>query len=278
MRTITKTNTGVELEHRYETMEHFLESCVTVDAEAGGKREMLNDHLNSDRKSFRGLSIQEIKDTVYGYAKGVDELVKLTGIETITGGSKFVYKWDEYDGDDMSMERYYEGMPSMRKRYRTSGNNTGRFVDIYVNICENAGTNYEDMLWKTYASVKIIDELESMGIRTSLYAATKSNNSGVIKHEGGTRQVKSEYVEVKVKDYNSPVNLGLFCSVLSPWFFRYWFFAHTMAKYSAYDSLGSADKIGKKGEQGSIYIDNRECLSQKSAEEKIKSVSEMLNS
>ena len=284
MRKIVDTNKykgdKVHLEYFYESLEDFFENCSKIDEKAGGNRGEDLQSVSREKEKFKGLTNQQIDETKWGYANGITEMEKLgAGLEFVNGGSKFTYKWDEYDGDDMSMERYYEGMPSMRKRFRTAGDNTGRFVDIYVNIVENANVNYKKMLWKTYAVMKIIDELESMGIRTSLSLAMNSEDSGTYTHDGRMLSIETQYIEVKVKEYDDPANLGLFCSVMSPWFFRHWVFQHFASKYKARWGLGRARGLDKDGLlKDKFYIDTGECLSKESAEEKIKSVSEALNS
>lgn len=223
------------------------------------------DQLSTDPE-FTGLPKDEIEKSKFGYSKGLEILDQLPDVDYFAG-STIAYKYSETDGDDLNIDRFLDGMPALRQRTRVNGLNTGRFVDIYINIGENCNVGFEDMLFKTYATVKIADQLESKGIRCNIKIAVSSN----IHYKSGKRAV--DYTEIQIKDYNETLNIALLCNVTSPWFFRRFIFQELTGKYLTETGIASSIELTNYFSQtkqlpdcnNAIIIDNGQCLSFESA-------------
>lgn len=204
-----------------------------------------------------GIPFKNIEKHKFSYKEGLDKLKQLE-IELALGGSKKQYKWNEFDGDDISMERMYEGMPYMAKRVKQLGDGTGKFVTIHVNVCENCNVSADQLLHKAYTAMQLIDLVEGLGYRVAVEAYMDSKNPGTYK---GTT-MKTLHTAVTIKRFEDPLNKPLLLTCISPWFLRYHIFRFWCAKFQMSHGFGSAYDPGYKDTKEDIYIKQGECLSE----------------
>ena len=211
-----------------------------------------------DASYFTGLSRADILQYKMSYPLGVEKLRHLADFE-VEKDTKVRY-YDSFDGYDINIDRMMEGLDflindkKVRKLPKT--------MDIFVNVSENGSIDYEAMLNKTYTALKVIDHLETLGVRTALFACI----SGKTKHNGREKS-KPFYIEVNVKNYADSVNLGALCTAISPWFLRHWGFLFLTGHYkNLSDGLGhSVDLPFTEIPRNAITIDNRQCHTQSEA-------------
>ena len=259
----------VNLTYKYDSITKFYEDALHPTPE--GNIQDTQNHLETEFESFRGMDIANIKKNQYGYTKGLKDLAKLE-LNLSLGGSKRDYKWDELDGDDMNYDRLMEGFPAMKKRIKTHGIGSGRLINVYVVISENCNIGAEEMLNKAYTAIQIVDLLEGLGYRVAVYSCDSTNDSsGTYKGETGVRYE----VHVCLKRHEDSLNKGLILNGISPWFFRYYFFAHQKGRYKNGWGMGSAVPLDLKQTKENIVINHGQCLSKDSAERKIKQIREL---
>lgn len=202
-----------------------------------------------------GIPFKSIEKHKFSYKEGLDKLKKLEA-ELALGGSKKQYRWNEFDGDDISMERMYEGMPYMAKRIKQLGDGNGKFVTIHVSVCENANVGADELLHKAYTAMQLIDLIEGLGYRVAVEAYMDSRDPGVYK--GIT--MSTLHTAVTIKRFEDPLNKPLLLTCISPWFLRYHMFRFWYAKFKMSHGLGSAYDPGYKDTKEDIYIKQGECL------------------
>lgn len=259
----------VNLTYKYDSITKFYEDALHPTPE--GNIQDTQNHLETEFESFRGMDIANIKKNQYGYTKGLKDLAKLE-LNLSLGGSKRDYKWDELDGDDMNYDRLMEDFPAMKKRIKTHGVGSGRLINVYVVISENCNIGAEEMLNKAYTAIQIVDLLEGLGYRVAVYSCDSTNDSsGTYKGETGVRYE----VYVCLKRHEDSLNKGLILNGISPWFFRYYFFAHQKGRYKNGWGMGSAVPLDLKQTKENIVINHGQCLSKDSAERKIKQIREL---
>lgn len=216
-------------------------------------------------KNFFGLPLQEILNSKYSYTKNLDDIKDLEEDLEPPSNSKFKHVWNDLDGDEMSMERALEQQPFLKKKLRTDGNSSGRFVTLHINIGENCGVNYKDMLNKTNTAISIIDYLESRQYRVKVLVESLTLHIGKYKNQ----HVKETMLTVPIKEYEEPVVKSLLATVLSPWFFRYWILRLYAAKLYTTDGIGHGGNLKYNDDKTNIYINSGECLTEKSSKQKI---------
>jgi hypothetical protein len=264
----------------YDSFDNLEEFYTAADGQSKYTSSMLTwltERAEGDRPHFTGLCTGDILKYKYGYPEGVEKLRSLPELNIRKGGVKYAHRWHEDDGDDMDMERYYDGSACMRKRYKTTGaSQQGRFVEIKVKLDVHGGVTYEGMLWKAYAACRIIDQLEASGVRVKV---TVCDYSTFLCVEGTVYGS----LDVTVKQFNQPLNISLLANVCSPWFYRYWMFRYDFKTFNVDDEgIGRSmtfaefdDARGKKTEvsgQDLILIDSLQCLTSSSAETFIKAL------
>lgn len=256
----------VELSYTYDSISKFYEDALHPTPE--GNIEDTLRHLQTEEKSFRGNDIATIKKSQYSYTKGLAEMKKLD-LNLNLGGSKRSYKWDETDGDDISYDRLIDGFPAMKKRVKSHGIGSGRLVNIYVIISENCGIGSQEMLVKAYTAMQIVDLLENLGYRVAIYSCDCTlDSSGMYKGEQGVKYT----VQVCLKRHEDSLNQGLILNGISPWFFRYYLFAHQKGRYKNGWGMGRAVKMELEQTRENIVINRGECLNKRSADSKIKQI------
>jgi len=206
--------------------------------------------LKRDKASWFGLSNQDIETAKNGYTNGM-ELFNQMPEPDLFGGSKMEYRYNETDGDDLNIDRFLDGLPALKKRTRVSGNNSGRFVDLHINVAEHYLIDFAQMLYKTFAAVKIIDHLESQNIRVAVYVVCAAKLA--------VKSSPLDVVTIKIKDYNEPVIIPLLLNAISPWFFRKYILMEISGKIKVSDSIGHPCQIPNKNTDN-IYIETGQCL------------------
>lgn len=259
----------VNLSYTYDSLTKFYEDALNPTPD--GNIADTKGHLNTEEQSFRGMCINDIKKYQYGYTKGIKELKELD-LNLSLGGSKRAYKWDELDGDDMNYDRLMEGFPAMKKRIKTHGIGSGRLINVYVVISENCGVGPKEMLNKSYTAMQIVDLLENIGYRVAVYACDCTyDRDGMYQ---GRSEVRYE-VKVCLKRHEDSLNKGLILNGISPWFFRYYLFAHQKGRYRNGWGMGRAVPLDLEQTKENIVINHGECLNKDSAEAKIKQIREL---
>ena len=128
------------------------------------------------------------------------------------------------------------------------------------------------MVNKAHTAIRIIDLLERIGYRTAVWACDASNDStGLYNNERGI------HYECKIclKRFEDSLNKPLILNGISPWFFRYFMFAHQSGHYQTSWGLGSATKLKIEQTKENIVINNGECLSIESSNRKIREIEKL---
>jgi len=246
----------------YNSLSEFYDDVKNVD-----RHQYFDYMLNSDRAEFTGLSLSKINQSKFTYDLGVDALKKLVDV-TIEKDEKMKF-WNQFDGYDIDIDRMYEGMDFLldtRKQKKQP-----KTVDLFVNITEGVDVSYKAMLNKTYAALKIIDHLESLGIRTALYASIASTEilgTGKSKLRG-----EQYYIEICLKNHSDSVNMGALCTAISPWFFRHWVLAFMVGRNRNINAnfVGFVSSI-PVGEAKGIVIQSGQCHTLVAANKFIESI------
>lgn len=231
--------------------------------------EDLKDHHNNpdfpkrfsnDNKSFTGLSLSDIQKFRYSYPFGVEKLRQMQDVK-FEKPVKVRY-YDSFDGYDIDIDRMQEGMDFLVNTRKVR--KLPKAIDIVVNVAENCYIGYESMLHKTYAALKITDQLETAGVRVAVWVAFSSEDSG---RNTEKNRWEDAYVEICVKQYADPVNLGALCTTISPWFMRHWILLWLTSRWPITAAgMGQAVAIPANMKRpGTITIESGECLSANSA-------------
>ena len=264
------TGKDIRLEFKFEDIEDFYSSCEKFDKNLGKitqYNEILNEH-DSERSRWVGLMKKKILESKYSYPEGISKLEEVKEDLLVTASSSFKNKWEDVDGEEMSMERMYDELPFMSKRVRKHGFLNGKFIKLFISIDEHSGIEYEKMLNKTYTAVSIIDYLESMGYRTEVYATVRAKNVGT----RGSDNVKQLYVEIPIKKIDEILNIGLLLTLLSPWAFRYWTLLLMAANIYTNWGMGQPSYERPELKYGTLYINTGDCLSKESSQDFIKQI------
>lgn len=217
-------------------------------------------------------AIEEIMKRRFTYRKGIQQLQK-EAQSMVQGFKRKVYKWNELDGDDLSMERLRDHLPAMRKRTYDQGNKFGNFISLCFMGGVTANVSSERMRIKTGTAIKLINFFESIGKRVEVILFYKSSYSG----QWRNKQVNPLVIEILVKRFTDPMNIGLINTALSPWTFRYWKFLFMDAKFHGDSGRGFSKDITEEDitfRKGShpIIINTYDCLSQEESDQFIKNV------
>lgn len=218
--------------------------------------------VNNNNAKWIGLSLKEIMENKYSYPIGIEKLSHFKDIE-IEKDINVKY-WNQFDGYDIDIDRMMNNLDflvdSHKKRLLPKS------MDIYINIAEGYTVDYEHMLCKTYAAIKIIDRLETLGVRCAVYAC-----AGGITHCHTKSNAQDFYIEVCVKNYSDALNLGVLCTAISPWFFRHWIIMFIHGRYrDLKDGTAYCKRI--PSENKGIIIETGKCLNKYEANSFIESI------
>lgn len=253
----------MKYEIKFKNLEEFYTECDIFDTDHGNKY-MYNEHSNEDNPDWIGLGLEKIKESKYNYKEGLDKLKELD-LELNLGGKRKQYVWAEDDGDEMSMERFHESLPFMSKRKATDGDKNGKFVNLYVNICECAYVSYDSMLNKTYTAIQLTDYLENSGYKVGIILEADVKNLGKF----GNDSVEHLHIEVPIKQPDEPLLKPLLLTCISPWMFRHHIFKLWTAKFDTNGGLGSPYRVPNIDTKNNLYIGIGDCLNKESVEKKL---------
>ena len=253
----------------YDNIIDFYRESVTFD-EKEGNRSKFDEIMREDNSWFAGLSVKEAEESKYVYKKGLDELKELD-LNTVLGGSRAQYRWNEFDGDDLDYDRMLSGSPCMRQRIKKAGIGTGKIIDLYVNIAENCGVSSDKMLLKAFTAVQIADFLETNGYRVAIYVIENTQYAGRYKES----DCNLYRVSTCIKRAEEPLIKGMLLTCISPWYFRIHCFRHEAAKIKCSYGLGRATPLGWKDTKERITLDTGECLTKDSVKEKLKKIEKL---
>jgi len=214
---------------------------------------------NNYSESWVGIPFNQLDKHKYTYKEGLEQLKKLE-IDLALGGSKKRYRWNENDGDTVSMERLYESMPAMLQRIKQLGEGVGKFITIHACIGENCMISAKKLLHRAYTVMQLVDLIESLGYRIAVHAYIDVNQPGY--YNGAL--IKSLNVEVVVKAFNEPMNKGLILTCISPWFFRHHMFKFWCAKFMMNSGFGHTYDPSYVDDNENIYIRQGQCLKENS--------------
>jgi len=243
--------------HYYNSLGEFY-----ADISNSQKNPIYKDTADKDKPEFRGLSLDEIKNSKFSYPVGVE---KLSHFKDFTVEKDITVKYyNQFDGYDIDIDRMMDGLDFLVDNHKKRL--LPKTADVYINVGEGGNVDYEMLLCKTYAAITVIDKLETLGVRCAVYACaaydTKTYRDKL--NENG-------YLEICVKKHADTLNLGALCTAISPWILRYWIFMFIIGKYPgivdgiAYSMKMPADITG-------IIIETTKCLTKESSNQFIESI------
>ncbi|MEL6107767.1 MAG: hypothetical protein AAFU85_17205 [Planctomycetota bacterium] len=132
-------------------------------------------------------------------------------------------RFDEFDGDDICLDRLRTGAPFWRtsRREETTGPQT---VTVVVDLAASASRRAADVAWRGLAAILIAEQLEQSGIRVELWAAAMSEKT----YENGDGCSHA----IKLKDASAPLDLVAVVNATSGWFLRTFIFASSTVSAS----------------------------------------------
>lgn len=265
-RGITNTN-DLNIDIKFPSLHKFYTECDIIDyklQDGAYTWEELDQEVDEE---WVGLNRTQIINSKYNYLEGLKELQQLKE-DIFLGGTKRMYKWDEFDGDDMNYDRYIEGFPAMQKRYRSHGSNSGNFVKIHVSIGENYCVGFSEMLNRSYAVMRLIDYLENMNYRITVVVYFEVLQA--ISYRG-VIDTKLR-IEIPIKLEQEPIIKGQILTCISPWMLRYHIFKLMAAKFKTLYGLGTPIYVKYKDSLTDIYFNSGECLNEDECNKKIKKI------
>lgn len=257
----------------FDSLEEFYQAAKTKNTIRFGREHP--DDIEEEKKDFRYLSNADIHKYKNGYSPGIEKLESYDEFIPPPGNSSFKYKWNDTDGDEMDLERAYEGKPFLAQRIRKKGIQNGKFITLYVAVHENAGVTHNKLINRTFTAVSIADYLENQGFRVEIIAFVIGKNTGAWL---GIQEVEYLTMYIPIKQFNEDLNKSLLLTALSPWFFRYWVFLFWTNNMAAHYGLGFSVSFKSLDvpllTATSIIIDNGECLTTQDSIRKIEEVSD----
>jgi len=173
-----------------------------------------------DSPRFRGATLDEIRERRFAWPEAIAEMQRLAQvIPAPVKQCRFVKKWNDYDGDELDIERLHNGQDPLSRRIKERGGHTrGQVRKIVINVAESADVPAAAMYCKAYAAGKLCDGIEESGDRAEIYIAAYA--AGAF-----DRGREDFYTSVKIKSAEEPLNIGAVLAASAPWMLRFWFFA-----------------------------------------------------
>jgi len=259
---------NLKLIYRVSSISEFYR-LASVCTPTGHAREHTR-YLRGDVSDWFWLGVKNFPDLLskkFTYKKGIVEIEKESQ-KMVQGYRKHIYKWDELDGDDLSMERLYEQLPALRKRISVTGDKFGNFISLYFNVGNNCGIQSGEMLSKTKTAIKLIKFFESLNKRVEVVIYSNDLRPGTYNNEG----IHSILLEVVAKKFSEPLNIGLLNTTLTPWFFRYWVFMFWHSRCHLEPGYGHSvdvnpEDIKSKRKNKAIILNAQDALDEYSSNE-----------
>lgn len=246
----------------FNSIDDFYKECDIQ--EPTGDPNYYKEVSTADNEDWIGLSLEKIKQSKYFYKEGLDMLKEIE-MDLQIGGSKKLYRWDDQDGDELSMERLNENLPFLSKRVRDHGSSGGKFVNLYVNIGENSFVSYKEMLNKSYTAIQIVDYLENAGYKVTIIAFSDVSRLGYYNND----EVELLHTEVVIKKAEEPLSKALLLACISPWMLRHHMFKFWTAKFKCKLGLGSSERIAYTDNKENLYINCGDCLNKNDSQKRI---------
>jgi hypothetical protein len=249
--------------HVFDSLMAFYTDCAINRVQSVDYGKM----LLRDRPDWVGLSYTDVLKYKYSYPIGVEKLRNFKEVE-IKKDIRVKF-YNQFDGFDIDVDRLHDNLDFLidTKKIR----NRPKTIDIYINVGESWVVGYNELLNKTYAAVKIIDHLETLGIRCAVYALScyKPAYSEYI-----NLSEKEELIEVCLKNHSDTLNLGAICTGISPWMFRYWMLMWMVANHKGVKSKNGVcyPVTIPVGELTGIIIDKGQCLNLTDANKLIENI------
>lgn len=255
---------GIKIELVIPDINTFYTECEIM--EDTGNKEMYNRFTEKNHAGFTGLSLEDIHKYKYFYPQSKRN--NMFDNDIFLSGSKKNFKFNDTDGEDMNMDRFVENLPFIKKTIRSTGDSSGKFIDIYINIAEHYGVGKEAMEFKAKVAIDIVDLLESLGYKVNLYSRIE------IKHLGSYKGKPIDYIEadVLIKSSDQPLIKSVIYTTISPWFFRHWWFLFLSAKFNTNEGMGQPVYSTHKSTKSKIYINSGECLNKEDSKQKINEI------
>jgi hypothetical protein len=209
--------------------------------------------LNS-KANFIGIENKDIEKYKYSYPLGVQLLNNIKF--DLPEQKRRIKYYNQIDGYDINVERLFD-----ERDYLLNKKNIydSKIVNIYVNLSVPYTLSYENMLNKTKTVISICDYLEQQGISTNVFSCAY-----LLAHDNKKTEI---IYEIKIKDSNEPINIGLLATSISPWFLRYWVFLHLTSYYNIIKSSIGEVKFFNRDDFNGILIDSMDCTSKLKSEQ-----------
>jgi hypothetical protein len=243
--------------HYYNSLGEFYADVQNVN-----KCELFEEYIINDSPGWMGLSLIDIHKSKFSYPLGVEKLSHFKDFQVEKDIT--VKYWNQFDGYDIDVDRMMDNLDFLLDNHKRKS--LPKTMDIYVNIGETNGVDYEEMLCKTYAAIKVIDRLESLGVRCAVYACNAFKTA--------CHQSKNEelgYLEICIKQHADALNLGALCTAISPWIFRYWFLLYTIGRYPDL-TPGISRRAPMPADLKGMIIESGSCLTTQTANKFIESI------
>jgi hypothetical protein len=221
------------------------------------------------RPDFFGCTQKELEARRYSWTEGIQQMNALTKFNaTPAAYSRPVKRWNDYDGDELDIERLWNGQDPLSKRVKVAGGRgRGRQRTIYICAGENWTINAKDMLWKSFAAGRLCDDLEAAGERIEIYTCFYAREMFERPKDGK----EDFWLMCKVKSANEPLNIGAVLTATAPWSLRVWMLAAADAHGKTTYSYGFPRPVRQAiSEPQAIVIDTSEVLSEAAANDWIK--------
>jgi len=215
-----------------------------------------------DYREWYGLSLANILINKFSYPIGVEKLTHFADF-AVTKDEKVKF-WNQDDGQEIDIDRMLEDLDFLldtRKKRLLP-----KTADVYINVGEGADVSYNAMLCKTYAANKIVEKLETLGVRSAVFACASYETQT---HTG--KDQECGYLEIAIKQHQDMLNLGALCAAISPWMLRHWMILFITGQYrNVTDGCAYAKRMPSdiKG----IIIDTGMCLQLETANKFIESI------
>ena len=253
---------------RFNSLEElYEESSKTVN---GCSIDSFKRNLSRNDPSFVGMTLEELPKNKFSCEKYI-HLLKDFDMNQNLGSSGNEKIFSETDGYDMNMDKYYDGEPKclIDVKKRKEKGKIGKYITLYVSICENCGVSPNSMLQRALFATKLADILEMQKYRVTIIATADVDHIAV--DESGN-EIDHMRVEIVLKKFEEPCIPSYVLCGLGPWIFRYYLFNFWYGHYKCHSGLGYTVNIDCGDRQDVVIINSGECFSDISKEKKIKEI------
>jgi hypothetical protein len=238
-----------------------------VDNPKPERKEACRDRIESDmnRADWIGAEYSAIIARKYSWDEGADRVLALPEMSGHTTQAATVRTWHDDDGDDGDFERYLMELPHMIRRKKILRAGQRAVARVIVHFGENSNIEAWQMLNKTYAACRIVDQLEAFGTRCEVVAVDRTRCADIHGNDF--------HLDITLKRADDPLNIGLLCTALSPWMLRHWDIVFMISQFKTATGFGTVVNVNpSEFDPNDIIIDRGECLTLEDARQKIQSL------